>query len=150
MPPPLPQSLQNSLDATKVEYVQLGRSGLRVSSPILGGMSFGSKQWLPWNIEEDEALPMLKAAYNQGVNTWDTADMYSNGLSEEIFGKAIKKFDIPREKLVLMTKCFVYVDDQEVGLFGAALGEQMGRSKDHVNRGGSSFSVQFPSFHNFC
>ncbi|KAH9214586.1 NADP-dependent oxidoreductase domain-containing protein [Leptodontidium sp. 2 PMI_412] len=133
---PIPPSLQKSLDGTKVEYVQLGRSGLRVSSPILGGMSFGSKQWQPWNIEEEEALLILKAAYDRGVNTWDTADMYSNGLSEEIIGKAIKKFEIPREKLVLMTKCYIYVAE-EVGIFGAALGEPMARSKDHVNRGGT-------------
>ncbi|KAH7348493.1 aldo-keto reductase [Rhexocercosporidium sp. MPI-PUGE-AT-0058] len=139
---PVPSSLQKSLDATKVEYVQLGRSGLRVSSPILGGMSFGSKDWLPWNIEEEEALQILKAAYDRGVNTWDTADMYSNGLSEEILGKAIRKFDIPREKLVLMTKCYVYVAE-EVGIFSAALGESIARSKDHVNRGGLSRSAIF-------
>ncbi|KAG4441416.1 hypothetical protein IFR05_003103 [Cadophora sp. M221] len=139
---PIPSSLQKSLDSTKAEYVQLGRSGLRVSSPILGGMSFGSKQWQPWNIEEEEALLILKAAYDRGVNTWDTADMYSNGLSEEIMGKAIKKFEMPREKLVLMTKCYVHVAE-EVGIFGAALGEPMARSKDHVNRGGLSRSAIF-------
>ncbi|KAL2064269.1 hypothetical protein VTL71DRAFT_4763 [Oculimacula yallundae] len=138
----LPASLQKSLDATKVEYVRLGTSGLRVSSPILGGMSFGSKAWLPWSVEEDEALLILKAAYDRGVNTWDTADMYSNGLSEEIFGKAIKKFGMEREKLVLMTKCWTYVAE-EVEVFGARLGEPMSRSKDYVNRGGLSRSAIF-------
>lgn len=132
---PLPPSLQKSLDSTKVEYVQLGRSGLRVSAPILGGMSFGSKQWMPWALEEEEALVILKAAYDRGINTWDTADMYSNGISEQIIGKAIKKFDLPREKLVLLTKCCVYVGE-EPSLFGAMFGEQMSQSKDYVNRGG--------------
>ncbi|KAH7412808.1 NADP-dependent oxidoreductase domain-containing protein [Cadophora sp. MPI-SDFR-AT-0126] len=138
----IPAALQKSIDSTKVEYVQLGRSGLRVSSPILGGMSFGSKKWMPWNLEEEDSLKILKAAYDRGVNTWDTADMYSNGLSEEIIGKAIKKFEIPREKLVLMTKCYVYVAEQ-VDTYGAVLGETMAKTKDYVNRGGLSRGAIF-------
>ncbi|KAK4959684.1 hypothetical protein LTR66_012980 [Elasticomyces elasticus] len=51
------------------------------------------------------ALPLLKAAYDRGLNTWDTANVYSNGVSEEIVGKAIKKYNIPRQKLVIMSKC---------------------------------------------
>ncbi|KAK4981644.1 hypothetical protein LTR66_009826 [Elasticomyces elasticus] len=74
----------------KAEYKQLGRSGLRVSVPIFGCMSIGDKRWQPWVIEEDE---------------WDTANVYSNGVSEEIVGKAIKKYNIPRQKLVIMSKC---------------------------------------------
>lgn len=53
-----------------------------------------------------QALPLLKAAYDRGLNTWDTANVYSNGVSEEIVGKAIKKYNIPREKVVILTKCF--------------------------------------------
>ncbi|KAI7362503.1 hypothetical protein KC336_g21693, partial [Hortaea werneckii] len=49
-----------SINETRAEYKRLGRSGLRVSVPILGAMSFGSKDWQPWVIEEDEALPLLK------------------------------------------------------------------------------------------
>ena len=63
---PVPASLQKSIDATKVEYVQLGSSGLRVSSPILGTMGIGSKEWLPWSMEEDEGLELLKAAWDRG------------------------------------------------------------------------------------
>lgn len=95
---------------------------------------------MPWNLEEEDSLRILKAAYDRGVNTWDTADMYSNGLSEEIIGKAIKKFDIPREKLVLMTKCYIYVAEQ-VNTYGAVLGETMAKTKDYVNRGGKSSCV---------
>ena len=58
-----------------------------------------------WVIEEDEALPLFKAAYDRGLNTWDTANVYSNGTSEEIIGKAIKEYNIPRHKLVICTKC---------------------------------------------
>lgn len=63
-----------------------------------------------WYIEialtESQALPLLKAAYDLGINTWDTANVYSNGTSETIVGKALKKYGIPREKVVIMTKCF--------------------------------------------
>jgi hypothetical protein len=64
--PPVPASLQSSLDATKVEYVQLGSSGLRVSSPILGTMGIGSKEWQIWVMEEDDGLELLKAAWDRG------------------------------------------------------------------------------------
>ena len=50
----IPKSVQESLDSTKVEYRQLGKSGLRVSVPILGAMSFGNEQWQPWVIGEDK------------------------------------------------------------------------------------------------
>jgi aryl-alcohol dehydrogenase-like predicted oxidoreductase len=132
-----PASLQKSLDETKVEYVRLGSSGLRVSVPILGGMSLGSSKWAPWVLDEEPSLEILKAAYDRGLNTWDTADMYSNGISEEVIGKAIKKFNIPREKLVLLTKCAIYVGE-EVGLHGPAFAAQMAQSKDYVNRGGKN------------
>ena len=89
----------------KAEYRQLGKSGLRVSVPILGAMSFGDKRWQDWVIEEDEALPILKAAFDKGLNTWDTANIYSNGESERIIAKAINKYHIPRHKVIIMTKC---------------------------------------------
>lgn len=148
---PLPTSLQASLDSTKVDYVQLGKSGLRVSVPILGGMSFGSKQWMPWNIEEAESFEILKAAYDRGVNTWDTANMYSNGISEEILGKTIKKFGIPREKVVLLTKCGIHVGE-EPGTLAPTFGVQMGMSKDYVNAGGKCFGerTQSPAAYRLC
>jgi aryl-alcohol dehydrogenase-like predicted oxidoreductase len=132
---PVPSSLQKSLDATKVDYIRLGTSGLRVSSPIFGGMSIGSAKWVPFMIDEDEALSLLKAAYDRGINTWDTAAMYSNGISEELFGKAIKKFEIPREKIVILTKCYNHVGE-EPGMMAPAFFAQMQKSKDYVNQGG--------------
>lgn len=91
-------------DIPKAGYRQLGKSGLRVSVPILGAMSIGDKRWQQWVTEEDGALPLLKAAYDRGLNTWDTANVYSNGMSEEIIGKAIMTYNIPRRKLVICTK----------------------------------------------
>lgn len=108
----LPPKLKESLDKTKVEYRRLGQSGLRVSVPIFGCMSFGDKRTLPWVIGEDEALPLLKAAYDRGLNTWDTANVYSNGASEVIVGKALKKYDIPRSKVVILTKCHWAVGEE--------------------------------------
>lgn len=64
--PPVPASLQSSIDATKVEYVQLGFSGLRVSSPILGTMGIGSKAWQDWVADEEVILEILKAAWDRG------------------------------------------------------------------------------------
>ncbi|KAI6848751.1 Aldo/keto reductase [Hortaea werneckii] len=131
-----------SINETKAEYKRLGRSGLRVSVPILGAMSFGSKDWQPWVIEEDEALPLLKAAYDRGLNTWDTANVYSNGISEEIIGKAIKKYALPRHKLVILSKCFGYVDE-EPSTRGILYGQGIAASKDYVNRGGLSRTAIF-------
>ena len=70
-----------------------------------------------------------------GVTTWDTANVYSSGMSEEIIGKAIKKFNIPREKLVILTKVRGTVPD-EPGIFSWAFEAPMGKSKDYVNKGG--------------
>jgi aryl-alcohol dehydrogenase-like predicted oxidoreductase len=55
-----------------MEHTRLGQSGLQVSKVILGAMSFGSKSWQQWVLEEEEALPLLKHAYDVGLNTWDT------------------------------------------------------------------------------
>jgi len=138
----MPESLKISLENSKAEYVQLGKSGLRVSIPIFGAMSFGSSQWAPWVIEEEEALPLLKAAWDRGLNTWDTANVYSNGESERIIGKAMKKFNIPRHKLIILTKCFGTVGE-EPGLRHIFYKDEMPTSKDYVNQGGLSRQAIF-------
>ncbi|KZV85337.1 Aldo/keto reductase [Exidia glandulosa HHB12029] len=96
-----------------MEYQRLGTSGLKVSKIILGCMSYGSPKWQDWVLDEEKSLPMLKAAYDAGINTWDTADMYSNGASEKIVGKAITKYNIPRKKLVILTKCFFGINEED-------------------------------------
>ncbi|KAM5344681.1 hypothetical protein ACJ41O_010543 [Fusarium nematophilum] len=102
-------------------------------------MSFGDKNWQPWVLDEDEAIPIIKYAFDRGINTWDVADAYSNGRSEEIIGNAIKKLKIPRSKLVIMTKCFHYVDETRgpisPGTFNINDGEQVnlvGLSRKHI------------------
>lgn len=75
-------------------------------------MSYGVKDWQSWVLDEEKSLPLLKHAYDVGINTWDTADVYSHGKSEEIVGKALKKYNIPRHRVVILTKCFFRVDDE--------------------------------------
>ena len=74
-------------------------------------MSFGHPDWQSWVLNEEESLPLLEHAYKSGINTWDTADTYSNGVSEKIVAKAIKKYSIPRQKLVILSKCYFGVDE---------------------------------------
>jgi versiconal hemiacetal acetate reductase len=78
-------------------------------------MSYGSDQWQGWILNEEESLPLLEHAYKVGIRTWDTADVYSHGRSEEIIGKAIKKYSLPRERLVILTKCYGGVTPDEMG-----------------------------------
>ncbi|OCH87248.1 aryl-alcohol dehydrogenase [Obba rivulosa] len=90
----------------KMEYVRLGNSGLKVSKIILGTMQYGSPGWQEWVVGEDAAVEHIKYAYEYGIQTFDTADTYSNGLSEIILGNAIKKLNLPREEIVVMTKVY--------------------------------------------
>ncbi|RMZ80978.1 hypothetical protein DV738_g2387, partial [Chaetothyriales sp. CBS 135597] len=90
----------------KMEYHNLGKSGLKISKVVLGAMSYGSPEWQQWILGEEESLPLLKYAYDAGIRTWDTANVYSHGQSEVLVGKAIKKYNLPRERLVILTKCY--------------------------------------------
>ena len=86
-----------------MDYVRLGRSGLKVSRLCLGMMSYGSKSWRDWVLEGDEGLAFVKRAFELGINFLDTADVYSLGVSEEITGKAIREYS-RREEVILATK----------------------------------------------
>ncbi|KAF8729407.1 Aldo kereductase, partial [Rhizoctonia solani] len=85
-------------------YVRLGNSGLKVSRLILGLMSYGTKGWAPWVVEKEEAIKHIKTAYDAGIQTFDTANVYSNGESERILGEAIRQLKLPRDEIVVMTK----------------------------------------------
>uniref|UniRef100_A0A060TAR8 ARAD1B09262p n=1 Tax=Blastobotrys adeninivorans TaxID=409370 RepID=A0A060TAR8_BLAAD len=97
-----------------MEFTNLGKSGLKVSKIILGGMSIGSKSWREWVIEDEkEVFKILKHAYDNGIRTWDTANMYSNGESERLIGKFLKEYNIPRSSVVILSKGFFPTDDDE-------------------------------------
>ncbi len=88
-----------------MEYVNLGRSGLKVSRICLGTMTYGSSTWRRWVLDEAESRPFFIRALELGVNFFDTADMYSNGLSEEITGRVLREI-ARREEVVIATKVF--------------------------------------------
>ncbi len=86
--------------------VSLGSTGTRVTQLCLGMMTYGSKQWREWVLEEDEARPIVQRAVEAGINFFDTADMYSLGESERVTGKLLREFQPRREELVIATKVF--------------------------------------------
>ncbi|HKB86035.1 MAG TPA: aldo/keto reductase, partial [Ignavibacteriaceae bacterium] len=88
-----------------MEYKNLGKTGLKVSRICLGCMSFGSPQSRKWMLDEEQSRPIIKKAVEEGVNFFDTANMYAGGLSEEITGKALADFT-KREEVVIATKLF--------------------------------------------
>ena len=89
-----------------MDYINLGPTGLKVSRLCLGAMTYGSKQWRPWVLEEEEARPFIRRALELGINYFDTADMYSVGRSEEILGRALKDFGPGRDRIVVATKVY--------------------------------------------
>jgi len=92
-----------------MEYVRLGQSGLKVSKIILGCMTYGSSKWQKWVLDEKAGIEHIKFAYENGINAFDTANVYSNGESEVILGKAIKELNLPRDEIVVLTKLFMPV-----------------------------------------
>ena len=87
-----------------MQYVNLGKTGLKVSRLCLGMMSYGSKQWRDWILEEEESKPFVKRALDAGINFFDTADVYSIGESEKVTGNLLKYFGVRREDVVIATK----------------------------------------------
>ena len=89
-----------------MELVNLGHSGIKVSRLCLGCMTYGSSRWRPWILDEDASLPFYRRAWEAGINFYDTADVYSAGVSEEVLGRALRTLAIPREQVVVATKVF--------------------------------------------
>ncbi len=86
-----------------MDYVRLGNTGLKVSRLCLGCMTYGSSKWRSWVLDDDDALPFFKQALEAGINFFDTADVYSQGESERVTGKALKEF-AKRHEVVIATK----------------------------------------------
>jgi aryl-alcohol dehydrogenase-like predicted oxidoreductase len=93
-----------------VKYTRLGGTGLRVSRICLGCMTYGDPGWRPWVLGEEAAQPFFRAAVEAGVNFFDTANMYSRGVSEEITGRALRRF-ANRDEIVIATKVFFPMGD---------------------------------------
>jgi aryl-alcohol dehydrogenase-like predicted oxidoreductase len=86
-----------------MDYVRLGNTGLKVSRLCLGCMTYGSSKWRPWVLEEEASLPFFRAAIEAGITFFDTADVYSQGESERVTGKALKEY-AKRHEIVIATK----------------------------------------------
>jgi aryl-alcohol dehydrogenase (NADP+) len=93
-----------------MNYVSLGRTGLKVSRLCLGMMTYGDPKWRSWVLPEDASRPFVRRALDAGINFFDTADMYSLGVSEEILGRAMRDF-AKRDTVVIATKVFQPMSD---------------------------------------
>jgi aryl-alcohol dehydrogenase (NADP+) len=107
-----------------MEYVNLGSTGVKVSRICLGCMTYGSRKWREWVLEEQESRPLIRQAIEAGINFFDTADVYSVGVSEEILGRALKDFGAPRDRLVIATKVHGVMGDDP---------NQRGLSRKHIH-----------------
>ena len=87
-----------------MDTIRLGATGLKVSRICLGAMTYGSPKWRDWILDEEASRPFIKRALEAGINFFDTADIYSNGASEEVLGRALKDFGGKRDQYVVATK----------------------------------------------
>ena len=88
-----------------MDYTRLGTLGLRVSRLCLGCMTYGTPRWRPWVLNEQAARPLIRRAVEAGINFFDTADVYSRGVSEEVLGRVLKEYT-RRPEAVIATKVF--------------------------------------------
>jgi aryl-alcohol dehydrogenase (NADP+) len=105
-----------------MQYVNLGNTGLKVSRICLGMMSYGSSSWRDWVLSEEDSRPFIKRALETGINFFDTADLYSLGVSEEVTGRALLDF-ARRDEVVIATKVFSAMGDKP---------NQRGLSRKHI------------------
>ncbi|GIL12103.1 MAG: aldo/keto reductase [Chloroflexota bacterium] len=106
-----------------MQYMNLGKSGLKVSRICLGMMTYGSSQWRDWVLDEEDSRPFIRRALELGINFFDTADMYSMGVSEEVTGRALKDF-ARRDEVVIATKVYHPMGDKP---------NQGGLSRKHIH-----------------
>ncbi|AKH97697.1 aldo/keto reductase [Halanaeroarchaeum sulfurireducens] len=115
-----------------MEYTTLGDTGMTVSKIGLGCMSFGSPDWRPWVLDEEESMPIIERAIELGINFFDTANMYSRGESERILGKALEGH---REESVVATKAYFQMDEANPhsgGLSRKAIEQELDHSLERL------------------
>ncbi len=105
-----------------MDYLNLGNTGLKVSRLCLGMMTYGTPQWRSWVLDEEQSRPFIRRALEMGINFFDTADAYSNGVSEEVTGRALRDF-ARRDEVVLATKVYFPTGDRP---------NQGGLSRKHI------------------
>ncbi|HEX2618987.1 MAG TPA: aldo/keto reductase [Phototrophicaceae bacterium] len=105
-----------------MQYINLGNTGLKVSRLCLGMMSYGTSQWREWVLNEDASRPFVQKAVESGINFFDTANGYSNGVSEEVTGRLLREF-VKRDEVVVATKVYFPTGDKP---------NQSGLSRKHI------------------
>ena len=105
-----------------MQYVNFGKTGLKVSRICLGCMTYGTSQWRDWVLDEEASRPFFRHALEAGINFFDTADIYSIGVSEEVTGRALKDF-AKRDEVVIATKVYNPMGDKP---------NQRGLSRKHI------------------
>jgi len=116
-----------------MEYTTLGDTGMEVSRICLGCMSFGSSDWRPWVLDEEESRPIIERAIELGVNFFDTANMYSEGESERIVGDVLSEYD--RGEQVVATKGYFQMDEDDPnsgGLSRKAIEQELDASLERL------------------
>jgi aryl-alcohol dehydrogenase (NADP+) len=108
-----------------MQYINLGQTGLKVSRLCLGMMSYGTPQWRDWVLDEAASRPFIERALDHGINFFDTADMYSLGVSEEVTGKLLLDMT-RREEVVIATKVYYPMNEKP---------NQGGLSRKHIMDG---------------
>jgi aryl-alcohol dehydrogenase (NADP+) len=108
-----------------MQYINLGQTGLKVSRLCLGMMSYGTPQWRDWVLDEAASRPFIERALDLGINFFDTADMYSLGVSEEVTGKFLLDMT-RREEVVIATKVYYPMNEKP---------NQGGLSRKHIMDG---------------
>lgn len=106
-----------------MQYTRLGSTGMTASRLALGMMTYGDPKSREWALDEEGSRPLIKRAVELGFTFFDTADVYSNGVSEEITGRALKDFGPPRDQVVIATKVFGAMGDDP---------NQRGLSRKHI------------------
>lgn len=117
-----------------MEYIRLGKTGLKVSRLCLGMMTYGSKTWREWILEESDARPFVKRALDAGINFFDTADAYSRGGSEEVLGNLLQALGVKRDTVVVATKVYQPMSDDvnDRGLSRKHILKSIDRSLKHL------------------
>ena len=120
-----------------MEYVNLGKSGLKVSRLCLGMMSYGSKSWRDWILDEAQARPFVQRALDAGINFFDTADVYSLGESEKVLGNLLKALGARRDELIIATKVYhpISEDVNDRGLSRKHIMDSIDRSLSRLQTG---------------
>ncbi len=115
-----------------MEYTTLGTTGMKVSKICLGCMSFGSSDWREWVLDEKEGVELVDRAIDLGINFFDTANMYSNGESERVLGKALEG---RRDEAVVASKVYFQMDENDPnsgGLSRKAIEQELDASLDRL------------------